>query len=149
MKNFAFITLIVLSIGCKKNMDRDLGEGYRLIASQAGDPAIVFGINEPYTGIVQGSILKVAFDSKFIIASQRPIDSIPECTGKIPGMTKKKCREAFEKSTIVKYWIINKKETMVFDENSKKYNNAYGPFSIDQFKTKRIELGVSNNLQLP
>jgi Uma2 family endonuclease len=59
-------------------------------------------------------------------------------------MTKRKCDEAFEKSTFKQYWIINKKEESNYSYDSIRevaiYSNVYGPYKREEYLSKRKEL---------
>jgi len=137
------IFALVIMTGCKKFPD--LGKGYKLDYNSRGDIGIVNSVN---SYLVYGHILKYAFDSTFIIVVERPRDSIPECTGTIPGMTAKKCDEAFEKSTFRQYWIIDKKRESIFNENAVTYSNVFGPFKKEEYLRKREELNIPKELKL-
>lgn len=146
MKQLTFIlTIFVLVIitGCKKFPD--LGKGYKLDYNSRGDIGIVNSVN---SYLVYGHILEYTFDSAFIIVAERPRDSIPECTGSTPEMTAKKCNEAFEKSTFRQYWIIDKRQESIFDEHTKTYSNAYGPYNKEDYLNKLKELNVPKELVL-
>lgn len=100
MKKFLFIisTLILaLMIGCRKLPD--IGDGYRLEHNGMNDLQIE---NSHNTVVVNGRVSNYAFDSKFIVAAQRPRDSVPG----IETMTARKYEKVFEESKIRKYWII-------------------------------------------
>jgi hypothetical protein len=93
-------------------------------------------------------ILLWSWDSTFIIVTQRPWDSIPN----IKAMNYSESNEAFEKSTFLQYWIINKREKSEYslDTLSKlaRYSNVYGPFKKDDYLRKREELNVPQKLVL-
>ncbi|RTL48892.1 MAG: DUF3997 domain-containing protein [Sphingobacteriales bacterium] len=146
MKKFIFVLTIAIFImitGCSKFPD--LGDGYRFDSDGKYTLEIV---NFENTVMIGPHILEYAFDSTFIIASQRPWDSIPN----IRTMTYKESNEAFENSTFLQYWIINKKEKSEYslDTLSKLacYSNVYGPFDKQEYLQKREELGVPKELQL-
>ncbi|MFM7851974.1 MAG: DUF3997 domain-containing protein [Flammeovirgaceae bacterium] len=88
-------------------------------------------------GVLSGHIIDCMFDSTFIIASQKPRDSIRECSGKIPDMILKGCDEAFEKSTYRQYWIINKK-----------IGNVYGLYKKEEYLKKLQELNIPSTIKL-
>jgi hypothetical protein len=58
----------------------------------------------------------------------------------------------FEESTLLSYWIINKKENGIYslDTISKLavYSNVYGPYTKDEYIQKREKLGVPQGLKL-
>ncbi|HBK83694.1 MAG TPA: hypothetical protein DDZ41_08880 [Flavobacterium sp.] len=150
MKKFIFIsTIVVLAMitSCSEQKYPDLGEGYKFDTGDGNSLAIV---NSENTVMVSMEILDYAFDSTFIIASQRPWDvpNVPD----IKDMTYNQRNEAFEKSTFRQYWIINKKEKSEYslDTLSKlaRYSNVYGPFKKEEYLQKRDELGVPRELKL-
>lgn len=136
--------------GCDKIISKyrnmpDLGNGYKFEYDEDYTLSIVNSDNDL---VINETILEYAFDSTFIIVSQRAWDSIPN----IKSMNYSESNNAFEKSTFLQYWIINKKEKSVFsyDTIAKKgtYSNVYGPFKKDEFLQKRNELGVPKELKL-
>lgn len=146
MKKIVFIlsfSILTIILGCSKYPD--LGDGYRFI--NEGKDALEI-VNSENTVIISQSILEYAFDSTFIIVSQRPWDSIPN----IRTMNYKESNIAFEKSTFQQYWIINKKEKSEYslDILSKfaRYSNVYGPLKKDEYLQKRDELKISKELEL-
>lgn len=140
-KNFsisAFFFLLITS-GCK-NLP-NLGNGYKLDYDGMYDLQIEDSINNV---IVDGHILDYSFDSIFIIAAQRPRDSVPG----IKSMTLRKYDKAFKKSTFRQYWIIDKTKKSIFDEKTKTRSNVYGPYKKEVYLAKKKELGVPDNLKL-
>jgi len=152
-----FISFIVLLLSrcdriiCKYQDLPNLGNGYNFETLDCKTLEIV---NSDNTVMIDGIILAYAFDSTFIIASQRPWN-VSDVPGGIKEMTYKQRNEAFENSTYRQYWIINKKEKneytgYVGNGNSMRavYSNVYGPFRKEEYVRKREELGVSKELQL-
>jgi hypothetical protein len=146
MKKFTFVLIIavlMIMIGCSKYPD--LGDGYKFDSDGKYSLQIV---NFENTVMVSTHILEYAFDSTFIIVSQRPWDSIPN----IRTMNFKESNKAFEKSMFLQYWIVNKKEKCEYslDTLSKvaRYSNVYGPFKEDEYLIKRKKLGVPDKLKL-
>jgi len=138
----------VFASGCTKFPE--LGNGYQFEYNAAGDISIVKylkNVDSP-TYFVYGHILAYTFDSTFIVVEERPRDSVPECTGKIPGMTKDRCDEAFANSTFSQYWIINKKEKPEFNEKTAVYSNVYGPYTKAEYLKARERLGLPKGLQI-
>ncbi|MBI4945228.1 MAG: DUF3997 domain-containing protein [Bacteroidetes bacterium] len=139
---FCLILSVMLITSCSERGNVDLGGKYRLIHSANFiDMVIVKEYNEV---AIHVHILSYAFDSTFILAAQRPRDSVPG----IETMTHDKYDEVFEKSTFRQYWIIDKTKESVFDEATKKYSNVYGPFQKEEYLQKREELGVPQELKL-
>ncbi len=143
--NTFILTVLLVTNSCTKQPN--LGNGYKLISDKNYSLQIV---NSENTIMVSMHILEYAFDSTFIIASQRPWD-IPEFTG-IKEMTYKKRNETFKNSSFCQYWIINKKEKCEYSLDSLtqdvRYSNVYGPYNKDDYLKKRKELNVSQKLIL-
>ncbi|MBC7655187.1 MAG: DUF3997 domain-containing protein [Oligoflexus sp.] len=150
MKKFIFISTIVLLgmiTSCSEHKYPDLGDGYKF---ETGDGNSLEIVNFENTVMVGTEILEYAFDSTFIVVSQRPWD-VPDVPG-IKEMTYDKRNEAFENSKFLQYWIINKKEESKYSLDSlsmlAKYSNVYGPFQKEEYLQKREELGVPRELIL-
>lgn len=147
MKKFILvltILILLIMISCKRFPD--LGNGYQLDYNGMNDISITKCLKEgdASTIFIYGHILDYAFDSTFIIVAERPRDSVPG----IETMTQTKYQEAFEQSTFLQYWIIDKTKESVFDEGARTYSNVYGPYKMDVYLTKKKEIGVPNNLRL-
>lgn len=140
------LTIIVLVVSCREDVNVNLGREYKLITSASMNDLAIVGRDNVVA--VHGHVLDYAFDSTFIIVAQRPRDSVPECNGKIPGMTLKKSQEAFEKSNFSQYWIIDKTKDFRFDEMTKTFSNVYGPFKNQEYIFKRNKLNVPTELEL-
>lgn len=146
MKNWLIISILAIILnGCINTIDKDLGNKYYLEISDGYSTAILDSNN---TVMIPSEVLKYAFDSTFIIASQRPLDSIPD----IKTLNYKEANKAFEESTFRQYWIVNKQEPNVYSLDTlfqlAKYSNVYGPFKKEEYMQKRKELGVPQKLVL-
>lgn len=150
MKKFLLISVVLLSVlfsGCGRIISKyiklpDLGDGYQFTYETIYSLAIV---NPDNILVINATILEYAFDSTFIIVSQRPRDSIPN----ISTMNYYEATDAFENSTFRQYWIINKKEKSEYIVNRRpRYSNIYGPFNKKDYLKKRIELNVPKELEL-
>ncbi len=162
MKRYLFTILvlsIIISSGCDNIICKyrnlpDLGNGYKFATYDCKTLSIT---NSNNTEMIPPEILYYAFDSTFIIAAQRSWDSIPN----IRKMTYYKAHKAFETSTFVQYWILNKKEKNEYigvDTVRKRgtgtfeiraiYSNVYGPYKWKEYLQKRKELGVPKELKL-
>ena len=150
MKKFIFSpTTVLLAIltSCTDHKHPDLGEGFRLVSDGKYSLEIVDVQNNV---VVATHILNYAFDSTFIIASQRPwvFPGIP----KIEDMTYNQQNEAFEKSEFRQYWIVNKREKGEYRLDTltrlARYSNVYGPFDMQKYLQKREELEIPNELKL-
>ena len=129
--------------GCSKYPD--LGDGYKFNYDGKYTLSIV---NVNNNIVITETILDYAFDSTFIIVSQRPWDSIPN----IKTMNYSESNKAFEKSTFRQYWIVNKKEKSEYSLDTltklARYSNVYGPFKKGDYLRKREELNVPQKLVL-
>ncbi len=150
MKNFILFFIIEIFLNttsCYEQKIPNLGCGYKLDDYEKYSFAI---INSENTQMIPSHIIEYAFDSTFIIASQRPWD-VPDIPG-INEMTYDQRNEAFEKSMFLQYWIINKieKNEYSFDSLNHRacYSNVYGPYKKEEYLQKREELGVPKELQL-
>ena len=162
MKRYLFTILvlsIIISSGCDKIFCKyrnlpDLGNGYKF---ETCDCKSLFITDSNNTVMIPPEVLYYAFDSIFIIAAQRSWDSIPH----IWEMNYYEAEKAFETSTFVRYWILNKKEknenigidTVRKRENGTLevraiYSNVYGPYKWKEYLKKRKELGVPKELKL-
>ena len=119
----------------------DLGSGYKFIHEGKHGLSIV---NDQNSQVIKHTVLEYNFDSVFIIASQRPWDSIPG----IQLMNYSESNKAFENSSFKQFWIINKKEESIFNETTKTFSNVYGPYSKEEYEIKREDLGVPHDLKL-
>lgn len=146
MKIFVSILIILFFYtltSCKKFPD--LGEGYKLTYNSRGDIGIV---NSSNSYVIYGHILDYSFNANFIIAAERPRDSIPECVGVIPNTNLKKCDDAFAKSIFLQYWIIDKRYKSIFNEHTKTFSNVYGPFNKEEYLFKKKKLNIPDELKL-
>ena len=140
------LLLSILNLtSCTDSDSLPLGNGYRISYSYRGAQRSI--LNNKNSVFVGTHILNYSYDSTFIVAVQRPQDSIKECTYE-SNETFSVCEEAFNKSTFKQYWIINKKQESVFDEKTARYSNVYGPYNKQTFTSKREELGVPQSLVL-
>ena len=137
-----FLIIIIAVVSCKEQTDISLGEKYKLVNSASMNDLIIVDTNNIV--IINGHILDYAFDSIFIIAVQRPRDSVAG----LQTMTFKESKEAFKNSNFKQYWIIDKTKGPVFSQGSKSYSNVYGPFKKENYNHKRYELEVQKVLQL-
>lgn len=140
MKKFAVILAILILLiitGCSNS----LGGGYKFY--QHGKYTLYI-VDSENNVVISSCILKYTFDSNYILVAQRPWDSVPGSK----KMTYKQANKAFEKSTFIQYWIIDKKKKDVFNEKTRMYSNVFGPYKKDGFLKKKNELGVPDNLKL-
>ena len=136
--------LILTIMSCQRSTNINLGGRYKLINSASFNDLTIVDTNNIV--IIDGHILEYAFDSNFIIAAQRPRDSVPEFNDQTKTLNE--VEVAFAKSSFCQYWIINKKKESKFFEKTSSYSNVYGPFKKEEFQKKREELGVPKELTL-
>lgn len=125
----------------------DLGGGYKLYYDGKYTLSI---IDKQNNIIVTETIMDFAFDSTFILAAQRPWDETVIPNREYLNYTER--NDAFEKSTFLQYWIIDKKQPRIYSydsvNNLSSYSNVYGPFSKEQYRAMRIKLKVPPQLVL-
>ena len=123
------IICTLLFSSCKyKLYPIDLGGNYFLGYNPNSEISIFIPYETYELNVVESTIVNYAFDSMYIVAKQKPR---PECSFESDY---KSCKKAFKESTFVQYWIINK------DTGEK-----LGPFSLETYRLKLDELGVTNN----
>jgi hypothetical protein len=144
MKKFLIISLVLgtLILSCIKFPN--IGVGYKLEYNAMGDIGIVNSVN---SYLIYGHILEFAYDSNFIILSERPRDSVPECLY-LNGENARDCDLAFNRSLFRQYYIIDKRKESYFIETTKSYSNVYGPFKKEKYLEMVNSLKVSNKLAL-
>src|ERR1700722_1055032 len=98
--NFFCLIIIAALISCRENTDIVLGQKYKLITSASMKDLAIVDTNSIV--IINGQILDYAFDSTFVIAVQRPRDSVPG----LKTMTFNESEKAFKNSSFKQYWII-------------------------------------------
>lgn len=134
--------LIVLFSGCRNSTNISLGGQYKLITSARHTDLVI--VKENHIVVVKNHILDYAFDSIFIIASQRPRDSVDAITAiKYPEY-----EAIFQNSNFQQYWIIDKSKECTWDVYTRTYLNVFGPFKKQEYLAKRKEIGVPDMLQL-
>ncbi|GIV29547.1 MAG: hypothetical protein KatS3mg028_0613 [Bacteroidia bacterium] len=141
------LVIILLILFSKDNCRYELGDGYAMDVCE--NTMDLLDSNNAI--IVSSVILEYAYDSTFIIVSQRPWE-VPGVSYRW-GMTLRERDSIFEHSTFRQYFIINKKERhefLGFDSliDCGRYSNVYGPFNKEEYLQKREELGVPKELQL-
>jgi hypothetical protein len=146
MKNSIAIVTALFSIiiaGCSKPLD--LGNGYKF--GHDGMHCLVL-VNSQDLVMVDGHILEYAFDSSFIILSQRPWDSVCD----ISKMNYNRAINTFIKSDFSQYWIIIKNAKNEYSGNTETgrvtYSNIYGPYTKECYLEMRDTLGLPKKLQL-
>jgi hypothetical protein len=140
-----FYTIFILTTFSGCTQYPDLGNGYKLDSD--GKYALQL-IDSENTVLVQPHIMDYAFDSTFIIISQRSWDSVLNSR----QMNMKQSIESFENSTFQHYWIIDKMKKSDYSldtlANRAIYSNVYGPFTKQEYIQNRRLLGISNDLVL-
>lgn len=130
MKKIAlyFITLIVLVSCSSLAIEEHIVGNYYFIATDDGDACSLSykELNEiDYGGVIKATVFAVGYDERFMIVKQHPRE--------FPNPPNKK---------ITNYYILPMKEG--FDYRTK--NGLIGPLTELEFKEKRKELGVPEEL---
>lgn len=142
------LVLLVFCIGIAGCGDHTsyLGEGYEYIYGPGGPFKCI--VNPNRSVIIKEHVLEVVYDSTYIIAAQRPFDSVPECDPR-EGKKYTECKTAMLKtSTFKQYWIINKKIESKFITDTKTYTNVFGLYDIDSYLLIREEMNIPSELIL-
>ena len=143
-KTFIYILVVLSTLTSCSNIisnHPNLGNGYKFIHEGKYGLQIV---NFKNTVVIKSCVIKYGIDSTFVLVSQRPLDRILDRE----AMTYSESNKAFEKSTFKQYWIINKGQSSVFSQMTKRFSNIYGPYSKEKYLEKREELGVPEELKL-
>lgn len=130
---YKYLIYLLLLTSCSKFPD--LGDGYSLAYNSVNDIGIA--TDESESGCVwevYGAIIDYSFDSTFILAIEKPRDSVK---GFVNNTNALKKNVAYNKSNFKQYWIINKKTRM-----------KYGPLKFDDYLNKKKELNIPINLKL-
>lgn len=136
------ITIILLVVGCERSTRMKLGDNYLLVNSASFNDLTIVTLE--YIVVIKGHILDYAFDSSFIIVSQRPRDSIRG----IEILTYKEYKKVFNESDYRQYWIIDKSLPQVYDNENQTFSNVFGPYTKQGFLERREQFGVSKVLTL-
>ena len=152
MKKYIFITLVLL-VSCQKKTPYNLGDKYYLEHDLNYYFAVYYdeNIDDDNTGkYIDGDILKINYDSTFVIALIKPVYKITESEEGKKIHNYKDRKKLIETSLMREYWILNKKNEPkpMKNENGYFYSNVYGPFNEEEYLKKLKELGVSDSLQL-
>jgi hypothetical protein len=147
-----------LLCGCDRNIicteagvaHQDLGSGYHFINHEC-QWAIIYDTSCGDCTTIQEDVLELAYDSTFIVVSQRPYNDLSIVD--FDKMTQSERHAALERSTFRQYWIINKRgpRYMIIDYNDSEKShdaNVYGPYQKDEFVLRRRQLGVPDSLTL-
>lgn len=136
MKKIIYI-LVIISFNCchltfSTDVDIDLGNNYKLFSTKGKnrDSKIILSKEKGYRNIISSQVIDCTYDSIFILAAQRPWDSITTTN-------LKERYEMYLNSNFYQLWIINKIN-----------DSIYGPFQKDNYLKIKKELGISNSLQL-
>ena len=139
MKNLiSIIFFAAIFCSCENPSTKELGYGYFLTHNSMGDYAIAKPINgystsETFSYTIYGAIVSFDFDSLYLIAAERPRDSVPE----IENLPYNDAQRLFKQSNFSQYYILNKKK-----------DKLYGPYTWLTFNVKRKEFNVSDKLNM-
>ena len=130
---------------------QDLGSGYHFMNHECQVATIYDSSFGGCLNTIPEDVLELAYDSTFIIVSQRPYSDLSVVD--FDKMTQPERHAALERSTYRQYWIINKRGpryTIIDYNDSEKsqHANVYGPYQKDEFVLRRRQLGVPDSLTL-
>jgi len=140
----------LLSHSCEDGIPTiKIGENYFMYYDNRGHDLILDSRN---TVIIKPQIVAWNFDSTFIIAKQKPFDSIFESIRlKHPNTSLKFREKIYNESNMYNYWIIDKRKELdsYYDGKARRYIGAVaGPFTYEEYWEKRRELNVPDSLKL-
>jgi hypothetical protein len=139
MKRLTSILILgLLFWSCENPSIKELGQGYFLARNSMNDHSIAkptegYSTSEVFSVIIYGDIVSFDFDSRFIIAAEKPRDSVSG----IKDLRYEEAERLFKKSNFRQYYILDKKD-----------EHLYGPYSRKIFDTKKKELNVSDSLNI-
>jgi hypothetical protein len=146
-------TMSLLTPSCSESKyPIQIGDNYFIDYSDSWGYSMI--IDTRNTIIIGCEIVAWNFDSTFIIAKQKPYDSIvKDIRIKFPEPTYDLIKKIYNETEIYNYWIIDKRRELdsYYDEKNevRRYTNAVnGPFTYEQYWKKRREFGVSDSLVL-
>ena len=136
-----FLVLCSLLISCKIRPAVP-SIGYKFKLYDNGDFLSIVDSNN--IAVVYGPILSFDFDSTFIIAMERPQDSVPG----FRTLNLKEYEKAFSESHFCQFWILDNTKQPRNVEPTEVNKSVYGPLNFIEYKSMRIKLGVPENLKL-
>ena len=156
MKKYIYVILFLLLLGCKNKVLLHLGNKYNLDKDHNHYYTVFYDETDDYdygpsrSFIIWGDILKINYDSTYVIALIKPVYKITESKEGKKINNYKDRKKLIETSLMREYWILNKKvePKAMKNENGYFYSNVYGPFNENDFNKKRKELGISDTLEL-
>jgi hypothetical protein len=135
MKTFLYFMIFIIFTSCN-NEDhfQIIGGHYKFNYNPRSEIALKDNnIKDGVYDIVEGHILFYCNNSDFIIASQKPKDSIK----KPFGLDYDQGRNLVFKSNYSQYWIITLKN-----------DSLYGPYKKEEYLKERKKLGIPDNFKL-
>jgi hypothetical protein len=139
MKKQTLILIIGLSFwSCDNPSLRELGNGYFLTQNSMNDHSIAkptkgYSTSETYSYVIYGDIISYDFDSRFVIAAEKPRDSVSG----INSLSYEEAERLFNQSNFRQFYILDKIN-----------EHLYGPFKRELFDRKRMELNVPDSLKI-
>jgi len=125
---FNIIMILILFCGCSSNgeFSINLPNNYMVVKIEDNHVEIIprDGYDEN-TPIVPSMVSEIAFDDVFILAKQKNIDDIENDNKNI------------DEDKNEYYWILNTKQL-----------RGYGPFTKEEFESKKEELKIPKDLKL-
>lgn len=145
MKKYVFLLAIFLT-NCEAKVPFSMGNGYFLDY----DRNSYYTVFKEDQYAISGQIIKINYDSTFIIAFLKPVYKIKHLINTDHNLNFEQQEVLINNSLMREYWILNKKmkPEMISNEIGYSMSNAFGPYSEKEFIRKRKELNVSVKLQL-
>jgi hypothetical protein len=135
------LTILIIGLAfssCENPSIKELGQGYFLAHNSMNDHSIArptegYSTSKVFTVIIYGDVVSFDFDSRFIIAAEKPRDSVPG----IKYLRYEESQRLFKQSNFRQYYILDKQD-----------DHLYGPYIRKTFDSKRKELDVSDTLNI-
>jgi len=152
MKRLKIIVLssLLLTQSCERKYSIEIGDNYIINYDSRGNTVVT---DKKRTYIIDSQIVAWNFDSTFIIAKQKPFDSIYESIRiKYPNAPSDYQERLYNNTEIFYYWIIDKRKDLYFYNDEKiriRCTNAIdGPLTYEEYWERRKALNVPVSLQL-
>ncbi len=127
-------------------MPFNLGNGYYLDY----DRNSLYTVFKDDQYAIRGQILKLNYDSTYIIALIKPIEKIQKLINPNKSLNYQQQEKLINNSRLREYWIINKKmkTSLVMDDSGYSMSNIFGPYSKAEYIINKKEFNISNKLKL-
>jgi hypothetical protein len=154
MKTIKFVailfTISLLTQSCgEPKYPIQIGENYFVHYDHLG-LTIIMDTNNAI--IMSSEIVAWNFDSTFIIAKQKPVDSISEIIkSKYSNLPLDRWKKIYAEIELYSYWIIDKRKELKFYYECKKAEDtsiANGPFTEEEYWKMKRELNIPDSFYI-